>query len=148
LPSDPYDRARVRLWIDHIGKAILPAQFRLLQAQEADAQNRALEELYEGLRKFAKEIQGPYFLGEDFTLVDIAIVPWIVRDHIIADHRGFKRSGVSDNWERYCEISLKRPTVLKTQSLDEHYTEIYGRYLRDEAQSEAAKATRAGRAIP
>ena len=32
--------------------------------------------------------------------------------------------------------------------LKEHYAEIYGRYLRDEAQSEAAKAVRAGRAIP
>ena len=29
-----------------------------------------------------------------------------------------------------------------------HYADIYGRYLRDEAQSEAAKAIRAGRVIP
>lgn len=29
-----------------------------------------------------------------------------------------------------------------------HYEQIYGRYLRNEAQSEAAKATRAGRIIP
>ena len=29
----------------------------------------------------------------------------------------------------------------------QHYAEIYGRYLRDEAQSEAAKAIRAGRAF-
>ena len=34
--------------------------------------------------------------------------------------------------------------------LQEHtyYDEIYGRYLRDEAQSEGAKAIRAGRPIP
>jgi len=30
----------------------------------------------------------------------------------------------------------------------EHLIEIYDRYLRDEAQSEAAKATRAGKVIP
>jgi glutathione S-transferase len=28
------------------------------------------------------------------------------------------------------------------------YAEVYGQYLRDEAQSDAAKAIRAGRAIP
>ena len=36
----------------------------------------------------------------------------------------------------------------KTISDLEHYEPIYGRYLRDEAQSEAAKATRSGGVIP
>jgi glutathione S-transferase len=39
-------------------------------------------------------------------------------------------------------------TALRSLQDKEHYTEIYGRYLRDEAQSEAAKAIRAGRPIP
>ena len=30
----------------------------------------------------------------------------------------------------------------------EHVKEIYGRYLRDEAQSDIAKAVRAGRVMP
>jgi glutathione S-transferase len=37
---------------------------------------------------------------------------------------------------------------LKTTSDKEHYVPIYQRYLKDEAQSEAAKATRAGKVIP
>lgn len=36
---------------------------------------------------------------------------------------------------------------LPVQDKDKYF-EIYGRYLRDEAQSEAAKAIRAGRIIP
>ncbi|KAH7910027.1 hypothetical protein BJ138DRAFT_1102176 [Hygrophoropsis aurantiaca] len=72
-----------------------------------------------------KEIKGPYFSGEEFSLVDVAIAPYIARERIITEHREFKSS--KDK---------------------EKYQPIYGRYLRDEAQSEAAKATRAGRPLP
>lgn len=48
-----------------------------------------------------------------------------------------------------CHCSVQsHPTVLKTTSDREHYVPIYQRYLKDEAQSEAAKATRAGKVIP
>ncbi|KAL0955839.1 hypothetical protein HGRIS_002041 [Hohenbuehelia grisea] len=148
LPEDPIERARARIWVDHITKAFLPAVFRLLQAQEADAQDKAREEVYAALRTFAKEIQGPYFLGEQFSLVDIALVPWIVRDYIWAENRGFKRSDVGEGYVKYAALAEKRESVLQTQSDKQHYAEIYGRYLTNEAQSEAAKATRAGTVIP
>ncbi|POR36350.1 Thioredoxin-like fold protein [Tolypocladium paradoxum] len=31
LPADPYERARARLWIDHINTSIIPAFYKLLQ---------------------------------------------------------------------------------------------------------------------
>lgn len=43
------------------------------------------------------------------------------------------------------ETILKRESVASTLSEEKYYEEIYGRYLRDEAQSEMAKATRGGR---
>ncbi|PFH52169.1 hypothetical protein AMATHDRAFT_74450 [Amanita thiersii Skay4041] len=146
LPDDPYLRGYARIWIDYISKAVVPGFHRLIQAQEKDKQEAALKEWNEALRKFSAEIKGPYFLGEQFSLVDIAIAPWIVRDHVPADHRGFKREAVGEAWKKYAEQVEKRDSVVKTQS--EHYEEIYGRYLRDEAQSEAAKAIRAGKVIP
>jgi len=148
LPVDPVERARVRIWIDHISKSFLPAVFRLIQSQTSDAQDSARAEVNKALGAFAKEIKGPYFLGDQFSLADIAIAPWIVRDYIIEENRGFKRSDVGQNWERYARSVESRDSVLRTQSDKHHYAEIYERYLRDEAQSEAAKATRAGRVIP
>ncbi|CAL1711382.1 unnamed protein product [Somion occarium] len=146
LPSDPYTRAYVRIWF--INKSIVPATMRLIQAQEADKQKAALEELLKGLATFSEKIKGPYFLGDEFSLVDVAVAPWIVRDYIIRENRGFTRDAAGETWKRYAERLETRESVLKTQSDKEHYAEIYGRYLRDEAQSEAAKAIRAGRAIP
>ncbi|EIN06772.1 glutathione-S-transferase [Punctularia strigosozonata HHB-11173 SS5] len=146
LPEDPFKRALVRLELDHISKSILPAWFRTIQAQDPQKQKENREELVGELRKLAQKVKGPYFLGEQFSLVDVAIAPWIVRDYILIENRGFSRQSVGEGWEEYANFLETRETVLKTQS--EHYAEIYARYLRDEAQSEAAKATRAGRAIP
>ncbi|KAJ7273821.1 glutathione-S-transferase [Mycena rebaudengoi] len=148
LPADPYLRAYARIWMDFIGKSFLPCFFRLLQSQEVDKQDLAREEVYTALRTLAAEIKGPYFLGEELSLVDVAIMPWISIDYIIADHRRFKREDVDAKWKEYADHVDKRESLIKTKSDDDRYLEIYGRYLRDEAQSEAAKATRAGRAIP
>jgi len=150
LPSNPYERARARLWIDHISKTFLPPFFRLLQSQDAAKQDEARQELYKALSTLAKQRKegGPYFFGEEFSLVDIAIAPWAARDYIVTEHRGYKRDEVGSGWKEWADALEKRESVKKTTSNKEYYTEIYGRYLRDEAQSEAAKAIRAGRQIP
>lgn len=43
---------------------------------------------------------------------------------------------------------VARESLIKTSSDDEYYEEILGRYLRNEAQSEVAKATRGGKNLP
>ncbi|PPQ64548.1 hypothetical protein CVT24_008450 [Panaeolus cyanescens] len=148
LPKNPEDRAIARIWLDHQSKTFIPAFHRLLSAQEPQAQDAARQELYESLRKYMKQVQGPYFFGEEFTLVDVAIAPWTVRDYVLAENRGYKRGDVGEGWKEYAERLASRDTVKRTESLREHLDVIYGRYLRDEAQSEAAKAIRAGRVIP
>ncbi|KAJ3564644.1 hypothetical protein NP233_g8159 [Leucocoprinus birnbaumii] len=146
LPADPYDRAVARIWLDHITKNILPANHRLLQLPEKQDENR--EALYEAQRKLAQKVKGPYFFGEDFGIVDAAIAPWVQRDWTLSENRGYDRNAVSEAWVKYARALTERPSVRRTLSLKEHYIPIYSRYLKNEAQSEAAKAIREGRAIP
>jgi len=150
FPADPFDKARARLWIDFITKSFLPPFMRLLQSQERAKQEEAKNELYKALSTLSAQRKpgGPYFFGEEFSLVDIAIAPWAVRDYIITEHRGYKREDVGNGWKEWAEALEQRDSVKKTSSEKEHYNVSYGRYLRDEAQSEAAKAIRAGRVIP
>lgn len=148
LPKDPFTRAYVRIWTDYVQKSFVTSQMRLVQAQGESNQKAALAEFIKALKGFAEKIKGPYFLGEEFSLVDVAIAPWIVRDYIVIENRGFTRDAVGPTWKAYAETIEKRPSIINTASEKEHYAEIYGRYLRDEAQSEAAKALRAGRPIP
>ncbi|KAH9917095.1 glutathione-S-transferase [Epithele typhae] len=143
LPSDPIARGRVRIWVDFISKSVVPAFMRTVMAQEPAKQAESLQEFYNALRTLMAQVEGPYFAGEEFTLADVAVAPWIVRDYILRDNRGYDRSAVGSGWNEYAERIESRDSLKKTSS--DKYTEIYGRYLRDEAMSEAAKAIRAGR---
>ncbi|PIL33457.1 transporter [Ganoderma sinense ZZ0214-1] len=147
LPADPFDRALVRLWTDHVNKQVVPAYMRLIQQQDAQKQRDLLAELTKALQTLCAQVKGPYFFGEQFTLVDVALAPWVTRDWVVAEHRGYSREAVGAGWAEYAARLESRESVVKTQSERVHFTEIYGRYLRDEAQSEGAKAIRAGRSF-
>ena len=114
---DAYDRAYARLWIDHVTKRVVPAFMRLMQGQSKETQDEARKDLYEALRQIAEKRLGPHFLGEQFSLVDVAIAPWVMRDYVLVEHRGYKRSEVSEAWVEWAGILEKRDSVLRTMSV-------------------------------
>lgn len=117
LPADAFERAYVRLWTDHVQKQIVPAWMRTVQAQEPEKQRANLEELYKALRTLCDKVKGPYFLGEEFSLVDIALAPWVIRDYILNENRGYVRDAVGSGWAEYAQKLETRESVLKTQSV-------------------------------
>jgi len=154
LPKDPFARARTRLVIDHISKNIVAVFFKLVQSQEEDKQAEARQTFIDGLKKFVNDSldgsisKNGFWAGSDISLADIALIPFLMRLYILEEHRGFKKEDVGSDFVKYFEKVTNLDSVKRTTSDKEHYAEIYGRYLRNEAQSEAAKATRSGSAIP
>lgn len=167
LPADPYERARCRLWIDHVASRVVPAFYRLLQhtPDKAYGVGEAREQLHGHLKAFAREMgaagagAGPWFLGERFSLVDVALAPWAKRLFLI-DHykpggvgipaRG-QRGGDEDvwaRWETWFEAVVQRESIRQTWSDEEQYIGVYKRYAEDTTQSEVGKATREGGKLP
>ncbi|KAK4135836.1 glutathione S-transferase [Trichocladium antarcticum] len=159
-----FERARCRLWMDHVVTRVVPAFYRLLQAQEGVAEARA--GFCAAVRAFAKEMvdsgsgaRGPWFLGAEFTLVDVLLAPWARRLFLI-DH--YKKGGVGipargeggpdeevwERWERWVQAVGERASVKATWSDDGRYIEAYKRYADNTTQSEVGQATRQGRALP
>ncbi|WWC58881.1 uncharacterized protein I303_101426 [Kwoniella dejecticola CBS 10117] len=147
-PSDTYEKSWVRLNVQHVTKKILPAYFKLQQFQDPSDQSKAREELYAGLRTLAQRVKGPYFAGEQFTAVDLAIAPFVRRFYNLVEHRALDEGQVGHGWLEYRGTLMDRESLKNTSSEDEYYTELLGRYLRNEAQSEVAKATRGGQGLP
>jgi glutathione S-transferase len=118
LPKDPYLRAQARLAIEFINKSVVPAYFRLLQAQPDNPmkQTEARSEFTEALGTISEQRKGIFFFGEQISLVDIAIAPWAVRDFIATDYRGFQRDEVP-SWREWAKILEQHPTVRKTTSV-------------------------------
>ncbi|UJR19995.1 hypothetical protein I4U23_023129 [Adineta vaga] len=148
LPKDSFQRARCRLWIDYLTKKFTPAFYRTMQAQEEDKQKEALNELVATLKNYLDQVKGPWFLGEQFSLTDITVAPWIRRMYILEEYRGFTDDLVGGHWSDYKKLINERPSVIKTSSDSQRLIEIYQRYLKNETQSEVGKAIRAGKSLP
>lgn len=91
LPADPKLRAYSRLWCDHINRHIIPAFYKYLQAQEADNQVKFAGELKGHISTLvdAADTDGPFFLGEEMTFVDVQLAPWLVRlEKVLKPYRG------------------------------------------------------------
>lgn len=129
LTNDPYTKAYIRIWIDHISKNIIPAHMRLIMAQEPEKQQAALEEFTNAARTYMSKVKGPFFLGEEFSLADVAIAPWIMRDYVMTENRGYTREAVSPEWKAYCEAIEKRPSVANTFSVSAQVHHIFSRSL-------------------
>ena len=130
--------------MDHIGKKILPIYFAFIQAQDQEAQDAAREKLLQGVEKFAKALapseEGPYFFGSQFTIVDIALVPWVLRfSKALKKYRKFElptEGGDENVWARFTawqDASLSRESVKNTSSDEERYDELYKKYAGNTA---------------
>ncbi|WWC86537.1 uncharacterized protein L201_001414 [Kwoniella dendrophila CBS 6074] len=148
FPSDTYDKSWTRLNVQHISKKIIPAYFKLQQFQESSDQEKAREELYQGLKTLTDRVKLPFFNGDQFTAVDLSLAPFVRRFYNLVEFRDLDESKVGEKWLKYRENLMNRESLKNTSSEDQYYTEILERYLKNEAQSEVAKATRGGQSLP
>jgi glutathione S-transferase len=162
LPEDAYERARARIWIDHISSRIVPSFYRFMQ--HSDKKDYSLEqargEMLGHLKTFIKEAdeQGPFFLGERFSMVDVMLAPWLCRLFLFDVYKGGigipeEGSGGEDEaawgrWRKWAKAVEQRDSVQDTLSGRDQYIDAYRRYAEDTTQSEVAKATRSGRGLP
>lgn len=56
-------------------------------------------------------------MGEEFGLVDVAIISWIMRDYILVEHRGYSRIGVSERFKAYADHLETRESAQRTRSV-------------------------------
>jgi glutathione S-transferase len=176
LPADPYERARCRIWIDFISSRIIPAFYHFCQHQPHSSYSieDARAEFLGHLKTFIKEADpdGPFFLGPTFSMVDIALAPWLVRlwvfDHFKTGGLGIPEAGeesakdkeeeeaaaaasaaaVWARWRKWATAVEARRSVHATTSARERYIPAYQRYAEDTTQSQVAQATRSGRKLP
>lgn len=163
LPDDVYERARCRLWIDHISSRIVPRFYKFIQhtPDKPYSIEEVREEFLGQIKAWVREMQssGPWFLGQRFSLVDVAFAPWACRlfliDHYKPGGLGIPKAGqgVEDEevwarWWTWHDAIMARPSLQDTLSTKEAYIDAYKRYAEDKTMSEVAKATRIGQSLP
>jgi glutathione S-transferase len=79
LPDDPLERAHARAWVE-FGTALLGDAAKITMAKDEAALADVLKTLGRKLDRLEREIgSGPYFTGEEVSLVDAAFTPALQR---------------------------------------------------------------------
>lgn len=76
LPTDPYQRSRIRIWIDYCNTRLQRAGGYVAHDYEVEKSKR---ELREYLATLDKEMRGREYIGDRYSLGDITYIPFFVR---------------------------------------------------------------------
>lgn len=151
--SNPLKRSTARIWVDFVGKKLIPPFYRILQRQEESGQIEAANELVEGLRTFVQEMdsEGPFFLGPQLGLVDISYIPWALRFYVLKAYRDFEVPKEGPEWirfDKWFEACRQHPSVKATLADEDKLLASYERYAKNNAGSLVADAINANKPLP
>jgi glutathione S-transferase len=152
LPAEPTRRALARIWIDFANTRLAPAFTKLLWATSANdreagkAELAALLELVEREALSKLSSNGPYWLGNQPSLVDFAFYPWFERLPALERHTGFTLPNSLGRLASWRDAVSARPSVQAIANDVEFYLERYRAYKAkaDAAASAAAPRAKAG----
>ena len=129
-PKDSAKRAIASFWIEFANERLAPAIDRCLAAESQEEQevNAAyLRDLLlfierEGLARCGR---GPYWLGSDLTMVDLAFYPFFERLPAIQQHRPVTLPLISIRLRYWLDAMRQRASVKAAQNPTEFYAAHY-----------------------
>jgi glutathione S-transferase len=116
-PRDPLQKAKERAWIE-FGSELMAVFYGVYTTKDREAFESSVKEFFESLSKLEPEVQGPFFRGYDFSLVDTSYAPLFLRLSFIPmlwEHPAWKTLPKVRSW---AESLLKHPSVLESCPFD------------------------------
>jgi glutathione S-transferase len=133
LPKDPVARAHARIWIEYCNNTFQPSfcglVFELDETKHEgirQALRSSLKEIEAGL---AETAPGPYWLGEELTLVDLTFYPFFEQAQVLAEYRDFTMPQDHANLNRWLAAMRSRTSVQDSRRDTEFYITAYRPYM-------------------
>lgn len=148
MPSAPGQRARVRIWVNYANDRFLPLFYKLLLEQEPQWQNKLAGMLRARLRHMDQEGPGrpgagPYWMGAQPTLADMAFYPFFERFPVLEHYRDFTlQRDQHRHLIRWLEAMAARPSVQASRNPPDYYIERYASYADGTAAGSTAREMR------
>lgn len=146
LPEKPGLRAWARFWIDFANTSFVPAFYKLLLEQDPDKRAKRRETLvshmrfmdHEGLGRF----DGPWWLGERLSLVDLAFYPFFERLPVLEHFRGVTLPAECRRLSHWLEAMRRLEPVQRIMNPPEFYVQRYTHYADGSAKGRTAQDMR------
>ena len=116
-PTDALQRARHRAWIE-FASSVLNDIAGLYNAKQESAFQTAQNSLREKFQQLETELNGPYFAGERFCLVDAAFAPVFRYFDSIECHSQLRFFGHTPRLQTWRKTLAKRPSVRNAVGAD------------------------------
>lgn len=135
LPHNPGERAIARIWIDYANTHLVPAFNKLLRGKEVQEQEQGRREFLEALLYIEQEGlgrlsgDGPYWLGESFSLVDISFYPWFERLPVLEHFRQFTLPAETPRLKQWWNVVRDRPSIQAVANPVSYYVERFTQIL-------------------
>ena len=134
MPDLPLLRARVRLWIDFADQRLLAPTHRLVIDRDGAPKMSLMKQLERDLGSFEQELRrqraaGPYVMGQQFTLADIALYPWFEQLETLQKLSGFQMQGDCEAIRNWASTVAARPAVIACSKSNDWYEQQYRQYL-------------------
>ncbi|KAK3426862.1 hypothetical protein EUGRSUZ_F03196 [Eucalyptus grandis] len=114
LPSDPYERAQARFWADYVDKKIYDLG-RKIWSTKGEEQEAAKKEFVESLKLLEGELgDKPFFGGQAFGFVDVALVPFYSWFYAYETCGGFSIEAECPKLVAWAKRCLLRESVSKS----------------------------------
>ncbi|MGK3966980.1 glutathione S-transferase family protein [Sorangium sp. So ce118] len=139
LPREPGRRALARIWIDYANTRLVPAFAQLLRAETPEQEAEGHKALGDVLAFIEREAlarssdRGPYWLGAEVSLVDLAFYPWFERLPAVGRLRGFSIPAEHTRLLSWLDAVQARDAVRAIQSPVEFYVERYAKFVKPAA---------------
>ncbi|HTU57620.1 MAG TPA: glutathione S-transferase family protein [Polyangiales bacterium] len=127
LPVDAVERARARIWIDYANTRFVGAFGKLLRLREDGDEAAARRELTESLSFIERGLaaDGPFFLGAEPSLVDLAFYPWFERWPALEQLRSFPLPRELERLHRWVAAVRELPAVREHANAPDYYVQRY-----------------------
>eukprot|EP00525_Craspedostauros_australis_P006261 CAMPEP_0198120614 /NCGR_PEP_ID=MMETSP1442-20131203/29662_1 /TAXON_ID= /ORGANISM="Craspedostauros australis, Strain CCMP3328" /LENGTH=293 /DNA_ID=CAMNT_0043779285 /DNA_START=38 /DNA_END=919 /DNA_ORIENTATION=+ len=146
MTRDPQLRAELQIWVAHCSERVSKEYYRALVEQDATEKQAALDRFYNECRMLANAMStdGPFFLGNEFSLVDVALAPFWQRITVVGSHflgldlpnkKGKEFTRLNEWWN----AAKERPSVRDTICSPDRLIATYHDYSQGKATSDAAK---------
>jgi glutathione S-transferase len=144
MPVSAAERAEARIWIDYDNIKFVPLFYKVLLAKNMDQRQVLATALVDALlfieqNAMSKRRGGRYWMGDSFSLVDMAVYPHFERLAVLEHYRGISIPDSCGGLREWMAAVRERSSVQETAHGTDFHIEAYSKYADGTADGSTAK---------